>query len=92
MRLRVLLFALILGVATPAAQAPDGQITGRLTDKSEGVLPGVRIAVTNGNQSTGAVPDSDGRFGIRLLPMGVYRVVVEESRIIRSSPRRRPVR
>ena len=77
MMLRVLLFALGLGVATSAAQTPDGQIAGRLTDQAGGIIPGVRVTISSAAQSIQLVTDRDGRFALGSLPMGTYRVATE---------------
>jgi len=76
MIVRVLL-AVVLGVASARAQTADGEITGRINDKSGAPLPGVRITITNGDQAKKAITDEDGRFGFRSLTMGTYRVAVE---------------
>jgi hypothetical protein len=96
MILRVLLWNAALGVAIAVAQTTDGQIAGRINDKSGAPLPGVRIAITNGDQSREAITDSDGRFVLRSVTMGTYRVVADlagftptsgEIRLSPSSPR-----
>jgi hypothetical protein len=38
---------------------------------------GVRVRIANGDQSSEAVTDADGRFLFRSLTMGTYRVVAE---------------
>jgi hypothetical protein len=96
MTLRVLFCAVALGVATAVARASDGEIAGRINDKFGAPLPGVRIRITNGDQSTEAITDSDGRFVLRSVTIGTYRVVAElagfttragEIRLSSSSPR-----
>ena len=77
MILRVLFWTVALGVAIAVAQTADGPIAGRINDKSGAPLPGVRITITNGDQSREAITDSDGRFALRSLTIGTYRVVAE---------------
>ena len=95
MILRVLFWTVALGAAIAVAQTADGQIAGRINDRS-GPVPGVRITITNGDQSREAITDGDGRFALRSLTMGTYRVVAElagftttsgEIRLAPSSPR-----
>jgi len=96
MFVRVLLCVMTLGVSTAAAQTVDGEIAGRIRDKSGAPLPGVRISATAGTQSREAVTDSDGRFAFRSLPVTAYRVAASlpgfisisgEVRLSPSSPR-----
>ncbi len=58
------------------AQTVAGQISGRVTDTSGGVLPGVTITLTNTN--TGLVvertTDENGQYVATNLPVGPYRV------------------
>ena len=77
MRFRVLPWIFALGVAIAGDQATDGQIAGRINDNSGGALPGVRIAITTGDQSREAITDKDGRFVLRSVTMGTHRVVAE---------------
>jgi hypothetical protein len=76
MTLRILLLTVALGVVTATAQMADGEIAGRLKDKQE-PLPGVRVRITNGDQSSETVADGDGRFVFGSLAIGTYRVVAE---------------
>ncbi len=60
------------------AQQTTSTITGRATDASGGLLPGVTMAITSpamigGERST--VTDSQGAYQFTLLPPGEYRVV-----------------
>ena len=58
------------------AQTPTGQISGRVTDTSGAVLPGVDVTVTQ--TSTGlvrsAVTNETGQYVIPSLPLGPYRL------------------
>lgn len=62
--------------AVAHAQTVTGQITGRVTDSSSGVLPGVSITVTN--TDTGLVvervTDETGQYVATNLPVGPYTV------------------
>ncbi len=77
MILRDLFWTIALGVAIAAAQTADGQIAGRINDKAGAPLPGVRVTITNGDQSREAITDSAGRFAVRSLTIGTYRLVAE---------------
>ena len=74
----VVLLALLAGLHAPAAyaQVPTGQISGRVTDTSGAVLPGVDVTVTQ--TSTGlvraAVTNESGQYVIPSLPLGPYRL------------------
>jgi len=75
--------ALVIGCAlTPGlgvAQQDQGVITGRVTDASGAVLPGVTVVATR--VATGvasqALTNADGLYTIPALPVGSYRVVAE---------------
>jgi hypothetical protein len=60
------------------AQANTGQISGRVTDNSGGVLPGVTVTATQTN--TGLVRDTvtneEGQYTLPALPIGPYKVEV----------------
>src|SRR5688500_2011879 len=73
--IRVTLVA--LAVTTAVAQAPAGEIAGRVSDERRSPLPGARIRITNGDQSREAVTDPDGRFLFRSVTLGTYRVLAE---------------
>lgn len=72
--------ALLLSVsAAVLAQTITGNISGRVTDSSGGVLPGVTITVLN--EGTGLtvvrVTDENGTFVATNLPVGTYSVSAE---------------
>jgi hypothetical protein len=58
------------------AQVPTGQISGRVTDSSGAVLPGVDVTVTQ--TATGlvrsAVTNEAGQYSLPSLPLGPYRL------------------
>lgn len=58
------------------AQTVTGQISGRVTDTSGGVLPGVTITVTNVNTGlvVARVTDEAGQYVATNLPVGPYSV------------------
>ncbi len=75
----VKMFLMLLMTAGHArAQQTTATITGRATDASGGLLPGVTMAITSpamigGERST--VTDGQGAYQFTLLPPGEYRVV-----------------
>ena len=75
-------FALTLAV-TPAATAQEfrGAITGRVNDRSGGVLPGVTITATNvaTNIASTTTTNQEGLYTIPYLTPGRYTVVAELS-------------
>ncbi len=78
----VVRLALAAWIAVPAvasAQTITGQISGRVTDASGGVLPGVSVTVVN--EGTGfkdtRVTDSAGVYTFTNLRVGTYSVLVE---------------
>jgi hypothetical protein len=77
MTLRNRVAVVMLAVTSLGAQTHPGEIAGRMADEQRSPLPGVRIRITNGDQSREAVTDADGRFLFGSLTMGTYRVVAE---------------
>lgn len=77
MTLRMLVGHVALALTPLAAQTPPGEIAGRMSAEQATVMPGVRVRIANGDQSSDAVTDGDGRFLFRSLTMGTYRVVAE---------------
>ena len=77
--LRLALAALIAVPAVASAQTITGQISGRVTDASGGVLPGVTVTIVN--EGTGfkdmRVTDSAGVYTFTNLRVGTYSVLVE---------------
>ena len=74
--------AIALAVAaTAAGQEFRGAITGRVNDKSGGVLPGVTVTATNvaTNVSSTTVTTGEGLFTIPYLTPGTYTVAAELS-------------
>jgi hypothetical protein len=76
---RAVLIALAASALTAGAalaQAPTAQISGRVTDSSGGVLPGVDIVVTNTDTglTRSTVTNETGVYTLPSLPVGRYRL------------------
>src|SRR6185295_16767434 len=76
--------ALAIAVALPALAAGQefrGAVTGRVNDKSGGVLPGVTVTATNvaTNVASTTVTNGEGLFTIPYLTAGMYSVAAELS-------------
>ena len=69
---------LLLTAASASAQLSTAELSGRVTDTSGAVLPGVTVTMTQTNtQATRtAVTDADGTYVISNLPTGPYRLEV----------------
>jgi hypothetical protein len=69
------LFA-VLQAVTAFAQVPTAQISGRVTDTSGAVLPGVDVTVTQTStgQVRSVVTNDTGQYVIPSLPLGPYRL------------------
>ncbi|MBM3729142.1 MAG: hypothetical protein FJW40_27425, partial [Acidobacteria bacterium] len=77
MRFAMLAVALVFAAT---AQTPTAQISGRITDSTQAVIPGAELSVTgvdNGLQRR-TVSNEAGYFTITLLPPGNYRVSVRK--------------
>jgi hypothetical protein len=68
--------ALVMGAAVGYAQTFRGGISGRITDQSGGVLPGVTVTATNNGTgvSRATVTSSTGDFSLPDLALGTYTV------------------
>jgi hypothetical protein len=86
-RLLMRLF-LALGVACGVgwAQTFQGSITGTLTDSTGAVIPGVLVTVQEVDKgfSRTVTTESDGTYGIPLLPPGRYRLVAQKEGFAKS--------
>ncbi len=71
--------ACLMLAATGSAQTITGSISGRVTDTSEGVLPGVTVTIVNENTglSVVRVTDENGQYVATNLPVGTYSVSAE---------------
>ena len=80
-RVRVLagVVMLILGLAASSAAQGTGDIVGRVSDSSGGVLPGVTVTATSlaTNLSRTTVTSDSGDYAFTLLAIGVYEVKTE---------------
>jgi Carboxypeptidase regulatory-like domain len=70
---------LILGLAASSAAQGTGDIVGRVTDTSGGVLPGVTVTATNlaTNISRPSVTSETGDYAFTSLPIGNYEIKSE---------------
>src|SRR5918993_505573 len=68
--------ATLLAYGMVFAQAPTGEISGRVTDSSGAVLPGVTITVTQTDTGLvrSVVSNETGVYAVPSLPVGPYRV------------------
>jgi hypothetical protein len=79
---RVLLCAIVLALAVPHAslsQLYTGSISGVVTDPSGGAIPGSKVTLFDENKgfSFTAATDSAGRYVLRSIPPGTYKISVE---------------
>jgi hypothetical protein len=83
MRVRVWLavVCLFFSAAVAGAQVPTGTISGRVTDSSGGVLPGVTVTATSPNLQGERVivTSAFGDYVLGLLPPGTYEVTFDLS-------------
>src|SRR5512145_2287816 len=72
----VVVLLLITGVAS--AQLSTAQLSGRVTDESGAVLPGVTVTVTQTDTgfTRNDVTDGNGSYVLSNLPLGPYRLDV----------------
>jgi Carboxypeptidase regulatory-like domain/TonB dependent receptor len=79
---RVLLSAIVLALAVPhgsLAQLYTGSISGVVTDPSGSAIPGSKVTLFDENKgfSFTATSDSAGRYVLRSIPPGTYKISVE---------------
>src|SRR5262245_5662408 len=69
---------LLLTTASASAQLSTAELSGRVTDTSNAVLPGVTVTMTQTDtQATRtAITDADGSYVLSSLPTGPYRLEV----------------
>jgi hypothetical protein len=72
-------FALVIGVATAAAQSQTGEIFGKATDESGALLPGVAVTLTGPSllQPLTATTAESGSYQFPRLTVGTYNVKFE---------------
>ena len=75
----VFAMTLILGVSVASVQAQTGEIFGRVTDTSSGVMPGVTVTLASPVllQPQVAVTSETGSYRFPLIPIGIYSVSFE---------------
>jgi len=78
--LRFAVFLSLLFVLAAPAQTPTAQISGRITDSTQAMVPGADVAVTGVDNGLlrRAVSNDAGYYTITLLPPGNYRVAVRK--------------
>ncbi|MGB9178368.1 MAG: TonB-dependent receptor [Pyrinomonadaceae bacterium] len=76
----LLTFLLLLCLSAAASAQSTATLQGRVTDPSGAVVPGVKITVRNQATSTErtAQTDEDGNYQVAALPVGAYRVEVQQ--------------
>ena len=76
--LRRLLIALVCVAASHSvfAQGAPGRVTGRITDETGGVLPGVSVELRGGAQPMASVTDANGQYVIEGVSPGTYQLAV----------------
>ena len=79
-RVSLLLMLLLGSAAVLLAQTPTAQITGRVTDATDAVIPGAEVSVRNTGTGTTrqTVANDTGNYTIPLLDPGSYEVTVTQ--------------
>ncbi len=77
----LLIFGVICVIADSVSAQTAGRITGQVLDSSQAVIPGATVTAQNiaNGQQRRATADSQGRYVIADIPVGVYKVVVEHA-------------
>ena len=72
--------ALLMSFAACLVAGPTATLTGRVTDPSGGVIPGVKVEATNveTNVTFPSETNGEGLYNIPNLPPGTYRVIVQK--------------
>src|SRR5712691_4323910 len=73
-------FALLMSFTACLVAGPTATLTGRVTDPSGGVIPGVKVEATNveTNVIFPSETNAEGLYNIPNLPPGTYRIVVQK--------------
>ncbi len=80
LRMLLAVITLLLGLQSAAlSQEATARIEGTVTDQQGAVIVGAKVTVTNiaTRVSREAVTDKEGRYQVRELPLGVYRITAE---------------
>lgn len=76
-------FALVTFLLSPLVRAAEvtANISGTVTDSTGALVPKANVTLTNTatNESHSAVSESDGSYQFRKLPIGTYRLTVEQT-------------
>jgi outer membrane receptor protein involved in Fe transport len=72
------IYFLLLSAAAAFSQGTTGQIAGTITDPNGALVTGATVRATNTgtNYSRETTTNSDGTFGLQLLPPGRYRIEI----------------
>ena len=72
----LLCLAVLVGAIPALAQTRDGEIFGKVTDESGGVLPGVNVTVSGAAliQPLTAITSESGAYRFPKIPIGTYTV------------------
>lgn len=72
---------ILTALSTLHAQTTTAAVRGTITDASSAIVPGAKVTVTNTatGVQTSAVANQAGEYSIRFLPIGSYKLVVEDS-------------
>ena len=75
----ILLFVILSAVPLATAQLYTGSVTGVVTDPSGGSVPNAKISLVDEAKgfAFNAVTDSNGRYLLRSIPPGAYKISVE---------------
>lgn len=87
---KTLTLAVVIGLALTAApgwvgasrQSVVGEISGQISDADGGVIPGATVTAEYDGQRRETATDGAGRFALRALPLGTFRVEVKLSGFI----------
>lgn len=79
-----------LGIAALAQSSPTGSLSGVIKDPSGSAVTGAKVTVTGADTGLNrtASADSEGRWTIPVLPVGVYKVTFEAAGFKRSTRER----
>src|SRR5512147_693332 len=80
MKVRAILFMVVLGLGTLSAQSFRGTIVGTVTDNSGALVSGAQVSARNVNTGLErkVSTSSDGSYSITELPIGTYEVTVTQ--------------